>query len=162
MQSGEDQDADSRRVLDGLRRLVRELRTSSIAAERATDLSGAQLFVLRILVREPGLSVTLLAARTLTDQSSVSVVVAKLAKRRLVKRARAQDDARRLVLVPTAAGIRLAASGPDPAQERLLAGLAQLGPATRRRLADDLARWTAAIGIGDRAPGMFFEPPHRG
>ena len=162
MQSVTDQDGDSRQVMDGLRRLVRELRTASIAAERMTDLSGAQLFVLRILVREPGLGITRLAARTLTDQSSVSVVVAKLVARKLVKRGQAPDDARRLVLLPTAAGIRLAATGPDPAQERLFAGLARLTPAVRRRLARDLAQWTAAIGIDDQTPDMFFEPARRG
>ena len=162
MQKERHGDPDSRLILDGLRLLVRELRASSAAAERATGLSGAQLFVLRALAREPGLGVAALAARTLTHQSSVSVVVAKLEERGLVERVRAADDARRLVLRPTAAGRRLGSGGPDPAQERLLAGLALLTPATRRRLAADLARWTAAIGLAGGAPEMFFEAPRDG
>lgn len=161
MQSVNKSDADSRRILDSLRRVVRELRASSLAAERATNLSGAQLFVLRALVREPGLSVSALAERTLTHQSSVSVVVTKLTERGLVERVRAADDGRRLELRPTAKGIRLGSGGPDPAQEHLLAGLALLTPATRRRLADDLTRWTDAIGLMDNAPEMFFEPSRR-
>lgn len=153
---------DERIILDGLRRLVRELRTSSQAAERTADLSGAQLFVLRALVREPGLGINALAERTRTHQSSVSVVAAKLVRRGLVRRERSREDARRLVLVPTAAGAALAARGPDPVQERLLAGLVRLGPAARRRLANDLSAWMEAIGLVDQAPGMFFEPSRHG
>src|SRR5450432_2546863 len=67
-----------REVLNALRRIVRSLRVSSRTAEQRVGLSGAQLFVLQCLARQSPCSVSELAARTATDQSSVSVVVSRL------------------------------------------------------------------------------------
>src|ERR1019366_5949434 len=67
-----------RSVMDALRRVVRDLRLSARDAERSAGISGAQLFVLQSLAEEPASSLNVLADRTLTDQSSVSVVVNRL------------------------------------------------------------------------------------
>src|SRR5579885_2556290 len=77
---------DSFLVVDALRRLVRELRDSARLAQGRTAITGAQLFVLRALAAEPGLSINELAERTMTHQSSVSVVVSRLVARGLVTR----------------------------------------------------------------------------
>src|SRR6185312_321205 len=65
------------RVLDSIRRIVRLLREGTRASEDAVGLSAAQLFVLQKLDPAVPLSLTELAARTLTHQSSVSVVVSR-------------------------------------------------------------------------------------
>src|SRR5260221_12214021 len=87
--------AATRLVLDAIRRIVQALRESSRAAEKRAGLSGAQLFVLQTLGESPGLSLNELAERTRTHQSSVSAVVAKRARQRLVERGTASDDGRR-------------------------------------------------------------------
>src|SRR5260221_5045979 len=87
--------AATRVVLDAIRRIVQALRESSRAAEKHAGLSGAQLFVLQTLGESPGLSLNELAERTRTHQSSVSVVVAKLARQRFYERGTASGDARR-------------------------------------------------------------------
>ena len=69
---------DSARILDAIRRLVRHLRLADRAAQSELGISGAQLFVLFELGKTPALSLNDLAARTRTDQSSVSVVVSRL------------------------------------------------------------------------------------
>ena len=84
--------SDSQRILDSIRRLVRMLRVSDRQAQAELGVSGAQLFVLTELGKTPALSLNELAARTLTDQSSVSVVVTRLVDAGLVTRDR--DDAR--------------------------------------------------------------------
>src|SRR6476646_1676012 len=89
---------DVRLVLDAIRRIIQFLRESSREAERRAGLSGAQLFVLRTLAESPGLSLNELAERTRTHQSSVSVVVARLAREGLVERGQAPNDARRMQL----------------------------------------------------------------
>src|SRR5919202_3148500 len=98
---------DTRAVLDAVRRIVQALHESSRWAEKHLGLTGAQLFVLQILAEAPGLSLNELAARTHTHQSSVSTVVARLADRRLVVRAAAADDARRVRLRLSAEGRKL-------------------------------------------------------
>src|SRR5580692_3701743 len=75
-----------RSVVDGLRRIFRELRLSARGAERGAGISGAQLFVLQSLAQGSAASLNELADRTLTDQSSVSVVVKRLVTRGMVAR----------------------------------------------------------------------------
>src|ERR1700722_10124151 len=91
-------------IMDDLRRLVRWLRVSASAAQRKTGLSGAQLFVLQRLAEEKATSLTELASRTATDQSSVSVVVSRLVQCGLVARAASKADARRVEIRVTARG----------------------------------------------------------
>src|SRR5712691_10729098 len=90
--------SDSARILDAIRRLVRHLRLFDRAAQSELGISGAQLFVLAELGKTPDLSLNDLAARTRTDQSSVSVVVSRLVDAGLVLRERHSRDARRLLL----------------------------------------------------------------
>src|SRR5262245_858835 len=99
-------------VLDAFRRIVRELRLGARTAERAVGVSAAQLFVLEKLAANPAASVAELAARTLTDPSSVSVVVSRLAERGLVSRTTASADARRAEIALTARGRALARRAP--------------------------------------------------
>jgi DNA-binding MarR family transcriptional regulator len=144
-------------VLDAIRRIVRALRESSRATERAVGIGAAQLFVLQRLAAAPGLSLNELAARTFTHQSSVSVVVSRLVDRGLVTRARGGDDGRRISISATAAGRALLARAPAAAQEQLLAGLALLGAGPRRQLADLLGRLVELMALPDKSPPMFFE-----
>ena len=113
--------SDSARILDAIRRLVRHLRLADRAAQSELGISGAQLFVLTELGRTPSLSLNDLAARTRTDQSSVSVVVSRLVDAGLVTRDRAARDARRLVLNLTRNGRAMLQRAPSVAQERMLA-----------------------------------------
>lgn len=144
-------------VLDGLRRLVKTLREGSRAAEQTLGLSGAQLFVLQALAGNSALSLTELAERTHTHQSSVSVVVAKLVARKLVQRSRASDDARRLVLRLTARGAQVLKKAPDATQDRLIEALGQLPAKERRALGQSLAKVADLMALPERAPQMFFE-----
>lgn len=150
-------DDATRRVMDALRRLVRVLGASARALPDGHGVSGAQLFVLRQISATPGLSLRELAARTLTGQSTVSEVVARLVERRLVTRATSATDARQAVLTLTAAGRRAVAGAALTAQERLAAALAELPDAERDALAGGLEAWLAAAGFAEVPPTMFFE-----
>ncbi len=155
----------SREILNALRRIVRELRRSSSHSERGGGASAAQLFVLQILAEEPGASINDLAERTNTDQSSVSVVVQRLALARLIVRRVAPADRRRVELRLTPAGKRLIAKRPEPAQVRLFAAVARLTPAELRALNRGLAALVREMRITDAPPSMFFEddepPPQK-
>ena len=152
-------DRATRAVLDAIRHVVRMLREASRGSERAVGISAAQLFVLHRLAGAASLSVNELAARTLTHQSSVSVVVSKLARRGLVTRHRADADARRLEIALTPAGRTLLERAPAAAQDRVIAALALLGKPVRARLAADLTALVAAMGGASEHAPMLFEAP---
>jgi DNA-binding MarR family transcriptional regulator len=150
--------------MDALRRVVRALRLTARDAERSAGISGAQLFVLQSLADQPASSLNDLAERTLTDQSSVSVVVKRLTARKLVARKASPVDARRVELSLTPAGRRLLARCPEPTQARLVLSLKRL----ETRELDDITKGLTALvremGIQDAAPEMLFDdetPAHR-
>ncbi|HLV66587.1 MAG TPA: MarR family winged helix-turn-helix transcriptional regulator [Polyangiaceae bacterium] len=163
MQSTEAQDDAAASVLDSLRWLVRALRVTSHSVERDLGITGAQLFVLREIAAEPGCSIRRLSERTLTDPSSVSVVVSRLVERGLIVRRQDAADARRTELSLTARGERLLSRASEPFQVRLVRALRTLPPANLNRLARDLATVVHTVGAGDGAPPMFFddEPKRR-
>jgi DNA-binding MarR family transcriptional regulator len=178
-------DPATRSVLDAIRRIVRALRESSRHAESHVGLSGAQLFVLQRLAGAPALSLNDLAARTLTHQSTVSVVVSRLVERGLVSRSRGgmrveggraslvrahggrsgtglpvpeKVDGRRVEIALTAAGRTALRQAPAAAQDRLIAALGVVGATSRRTLARELDRLVEAMALPEQAPPMFFEP----
>ena len=152
---------DTQAVLDAIRRIVQELREASRWAEQHVGLTGAQLFVLQNLAEAPPMSVNDLAARTHTDQSSVSTVVTRLVERGLVKRTRSGTDGRSVALSLSPRGSRVAAGAPDLPQERLVRGIDRLPPARRRQLAGALAELVQAMDGVARTPVMFFEESPR-
>jgi DNA-binding MarR family transcriptional regulator len=144
-------------ALDALRRIVRAIRLSSHAAEAAHGISGAQLFVLQQLRGGPVASLRELAVRTLTDESSVSVVVGRLARKNLVVRRKSGADARRIEISLSAAGAALLRKAPEPAQARLVHALDRVDGrelAVVARVLDGLAR---EMGAGTEPARMFFE-----
>jgi DNA-binding MarR family transcriptional regulator len=154
--------AEMRVILDALRRIVRDLRLGSREAERDAGLSGAQLFVLQALAGGRAASLNELAERTHTDQSSVSVVVRRLADRKLVARKPSRLDARRIELSVTRAGQRMLARCPEPMQARLLGAIGRLEGTERDALTRGLAALVREMGIEAAAPQMFFEEPQKG
>lgn len=134
-------------VLDALRRITRELRLSSRAAEQELGVSGAQLFVLQQLATEGAESLNELAERTRTDQSSVSVVVSRLVERGLVTREVSATDGRRVTIELTQAGQRLVRRSPEPMQARLLEAIEALSPRELDTLGRVLSKLAAELEV---------------
>jgi MarR family transcriptional regulator, lower aerobic nicotinate degradation pathway regulator len=144
-------------ALDSMRRIVRALGISARTAERSIGITGAQLFVLRVLDAHPAQSLNELAALTFTHQSTVSVVVDRLVSRGFVTRSRSDTDGRRVVLALTAAGRRALRHAPPPTQLRLITAINALPPARRRELAKALKRVVGAMDLGGGTTGLPFD-----
>jgi DNA-binding MarR family transcriptional regulator len=144
-----------------LRRLVRYLRLADREAEASVGLSAAQAFVLRSLAAAPAHSLAELASRTLTDQSSVSTVVAKLVARGLVVRKIAATDRRRAELRLTASGERMARAAPRSPQPRIAEAVRALAPARRAELVRALEGLVESLGAHQLPPRMLFEDEKR-
>ncbi len=140
-----------------LRRIVRHLRLADREAETAVGLSAAQLFIVQVLSRAPGSSLSEVADQTLTDQSSVSTVVAKLVDKRLVSRKPSSEDRRRIELRLTAAGEHVARSAPRVPQTRIADVVRGMSAKAREELVTALETLAAAIGANETAPRMLFE-----
>ena len=123
-----------RAALDAFRHIVQALRAGH-AGHRRAGLSSAQRFALQQIADHPDASINDVAALTFTHQSSVSVVIQRLVRLRLVAKVPARDDRRRLRLTVTASGRAVLGRAPSAVQERLIAAVAALPPPDRRALA---------------------------
>ena len=144
-------------VVNGLRRIVRALHRSHRLAEQKFELSAAQLLVLQRLAEVQSLSVNELANRTFTHQSTVSVVVTRLVSRGLVRRTRADDDARRAELALTASGRVLLQRAMSSALAQLIDALDAMPTSRLRLIGGCLDGVVDALGVSAEPPGMFFE-----
>jgi DNA-binding MarR family transcriptional regulator len=149
---------DAKRVLDAVRRIVRELREASRTAESVMGLSAAQLFVLHQLGEGGMASINALAQRTFTHQSSVSAVVTRLEQLNYVQRRTDPLDRRSVSVSLTAAGQEILAKAPEPVQERLVAVVTGMQPQIRVQLATLLEEFSLRL-TGEEAPMFFEESP---
>ncbi len=144
--------------MDDFRRIIQVLRTTHRTAAKA-NLTGAQVFVLNTLgtAKRP-LSIGEVAERTRTDPSTVSVVVDRLVRKRLVHRTRSGDDARRNELTLTARGSRLERSvSPNVATRGLARAVDKLDRGEAEMLSRLLHDICVEMGCVDAAPEMMFE-----
>jgi DNA-binding MarR family transcriptional regulator len=135
------------RAISSLRTVIRAFNVLTKKLERRFGLSGAQLEVLECLQALPGLSLSDLATRSNTDQSTMSVVVKRLVDRGLVAREQTEDDRRRMSLVLTPRGESLLAEAPSSVSARLRTGFSQLGEGERATLTTLLERWMGVAGL---------------
>ena len=136
---------------------MRGLRLAEQRTRAETGLSAAQLFVLGALKESHAASLSELAARTLTDRSSVAAVVDRLVERSLVASERASDDRRRVLVRITAAGRRTLDAAPEPPTSLLLTALARLPRAELAALSSGLEQLVDAMGLAGEPAGMLFE-----
>jgi DNA-binding MarR family transcriptional regulator len=149
-------DADGKRVLNSIRRLVRSLRLFDRQAQAKHGLSAAQMFVLHELDAAEVLSLNELAERTATDQSSASVVVQRLVDAGLVTRAARKDDRRHVELRLTAKGRTISRRSPPPAQQKILDAIAAMPARQRKTFAAMLEAFVDSVGAPAK-PGLMFE-----
>jgi DNA-binding MarR family transcriptional regulator len=145
------------KTLAAIRRLVRTLRTSATDVERETGLSSAQSFVLQLLRIAPAESMNDLADRTMTDQSSVSVVVSRLESKKLAARTHSPTDARRTRVTITDAGRDLLDGKQPSVQTRLIRALECMHPDALLSLEHELTQLTALMGAAHEPPTFYFE-----
>ena len=144
-------------VLNSFRCLVKSLRLADRAGLKEYGLGSSQLYVLHELKRDAPLSINDLAARMATDQSTVSVVVAKLIDKGFVARERSETDARRLDLTLTAKGHLTARNLPPPIQHLIIDGVQRLPRTRAKTLAEALRDICDVLGIADQRPPMLMD-----
>jgi DNA-binding MarR family transcriptional regulator len=154
---------DVRVALDAFRHIVQALRVGR-AGEGYAGLGSAQLFALQQIAEHPDASINDVAALTCTHQSSVSVVIQRLVRQRLVAKVASSQDRRRQRLAVTAKGRRLLGRAPVAVQEHLIAAIAALPVTDRRALARSLSAVARLVAPDEAAPHppMFFEDHARG
>ncbi|UXR63906.1 MarR family transcriptional regulator [Bdellovibrio bacteriovorus] len=149
-------------VMDYIRHIFKALRVSSSQFEKELGLSAAQIFVMKKLKKEPGLSINDLALRTTTHQSSVSVVVKKLEEQGLVSRMISKEDSRKVVVSLTSSGLEKLNEIPRTIQEEMLDALQKMNPEKTAVLAQVMKEFVSNAGIIEGTPAPMIGEIQRG
>jgi len=126
--------ADTLRVLQKLRVVIRAAQRHSQLVRRSSGVSGAQLWLLKEIAESPGLRVSELAARLGVHQSTVSNLLEKLELRGMVRRQRGELDHRVVLLFLSREGQRTVRNAPAPLRGILPEALMQMPRTELERL----------------------------
>lgn len=143
--------------VDAFRRILRALRLAEHTTRVTAGISAAQLYVLRALADGQEASLSEIAARTMTDRTSVAAVVERLVDAGLVSRGSSRADRRRAAITITRKGRALVGRAPEAPTALLVSGLEALPEAQLIPLARALEALTRVMRLRDKPAGMLFE-----
>ena len=145
------------RALDRLRTLISGLSHSARAVERSTGVTNAQLFLLQQLAGSDSLSVNDLAARARTQQSTASIVVARLVRAGLAAKRKSAADGRIAMISLTPKGRRLLVHAPVPPTIALLGAIEALTEREASALATGVDALVRALDLATPEVTLLFE-----
>lgn len=144
-------------ALERVRMLISALSHSARAVERSTGVTNAQLFLLQQLAGADSLSVNDLAARARTQQSTVSIVVARLVRAGLAVKRKSAADGRIAAISLTAKGRRLLSHAPASPTSLLLQAIEALSDRDAHLLAGGVRALVRALDVTPPPATMLFE-----
>lgn len=108
------------------------LQSASKRMERDLGVTGPQRLVVRLLSESPGMTAGALADLLHLDPGTMSGIVQRLLRDRLVRRAADPHDRRRFLLALTPQGQRVASRREGTVEERVTLAVRELGPEEMR------------------------------
>lgn len=139
-------------VIDNLRRIFQAVGEYSRSAERETELTGPQLWALKILIRQAPLRVSELARQMYLRPATVVGILDRLEAKGLVTRTRSQKDRRAVDVELTDVGRALVAGAPEVAQVMLVNGLSALAEEEFGRVLDGMRHMVKILGAEHLLP----------
>lgn len=134
------------RILQALRRIMRQVELGSKELESSHGVTAPQLLSLLVICEHAPTTQAELSRHILLSASTLVGVLDRLEGKALILRQRDTVDRRRIHLVPTEKGRQVAATAPMPLHERLVRGLSSLEPARRGSLAEHLEELVEMLG----------------
>jgi DNA-binding MarR family transcriptional regulator len=147
----------SLRILNAIRQIIRaaDLDSRKLAAEH--QITAPQLLCLMAIVELGTTTATDIAQRIHVSESTLVGVLERLEDKKLIERARGQDDRRVLHLTATSEARDLVASTPFPLQYSLDRALNQMSEKERHHTAACVERLVDLMGAGEIQPAPMLE-----
>lgn len=145
-------------IVDNLRRVFQVVHGQSKKAERATGLTGPQLWAIKVIAEHAPIRVSELAARMYLHPATTVGILHRLEKKGLVTRLRSQKDRRGVEVTLTESGKEVVAKAPQVAQGLLVAGLERLSPRRLKTIDSGLGQMVKILGAQEMPPRLFLSP----
>jgi DNA-binding MarR family transcriptional regulator len=127
-------------ILRSIRRIVRRVEAVSAELEATHNITIPQFLCLHAMAREGRMTQAELSRDIRLSASTLVGVIDRLEAKGLATRQRDPEDRRRIYIVPTAAGLAIQRTAPEPLQLQLERGLDGLSESERQTIAASLDR----------------------
>lgn len=142
-------------IIDDIRRLFYVLAEQSRKAEQETGLTGAQLWVVKMLEEGSPMKVTELARRMYLHPATMVGLLDRLEAKSLVQRSRSDKDRRVVHITITEQGRELVRNSPEVAKGLLVKGLEPLPEKKVRVISDGLEQIVNILGVQEEPPKLI-------
>lgn len=149
MGSAADNEAMNRSILSALRRIIRAIDLHSHHLMDEHGLTGPQLAALHEIARGGVVSASEVARAMQLSQPTMTGILERLERRKLITRTRSGTDRRTVDIGITDEGRRLLATAPPLLQERFSTALARLQPWEQTMILATLQRIAAMMDAED-------------
>ncbi len=136
-------------VMASLRRIIRAIDLHSRALVHEYGLTGPQLVVLKELMESSPETVSRLAKAVSLSQATVTGILDRLERKRMIKRTRDLHDKRKVLVSPTPAAEETLAGAPPLLQEHFTQAFDQLPDWERTQILSSLQRIVALMEADD-------------
>ncbi len=140
-------------VMVALRRIIRAVDLHSRSLVRRYGLTGPQLLVLKQLLESSPLPVNELAMAVNLSQPTVTGILDRLERKRMISRRRCDLDRRKVLVSPTDAAARALAGAPPLLQEHFTDRFARLPDWQQTQILSSLQRVVALMEADDVEAG---------
>jgi DNA-binding MarR family transcriptional regulator len=140
-------------VLASLRRIIRAIDLHSRDLVQKYGLTGPQLVVLKELMESSPQTVSRLASAVSLSQATVTGILDRLERKRMVERVRDSSDKRRVIVSPTATAEVALAGAPPLLQEHFTRAFDRLPEWERTQILSSLQRIVALMEADDVEAG---------
>jgi len=142
-------------VIDDIRRIFQVIKEKSKKVEAETQLTGSQLWVIKILSESPSIKVSELASRMYLHPATMVGLLDRLESKGLVKRVRSKKDRRVVHVELTSQGQSVVESSPEVVQRLLASGLEHLSDAEIKETSVGLRHIVKILGVENAPPQLI-------
>lgn len=142
-------------VIDDVRRLFQVLVEQSKKIEHETNLTGSQLWVVKLLKEASPMKVSDLARRMYLHPATMVGLLDRLEAKQLLKRTRCEKDRRVVYINLTEKGNELEINSPEVVQNLLVKGLEGLAGREVKTISEGLGYLVRILGVQDVPPKLL-------
>jgi MarR family transcriptional regulator, organic hydroperoxide resistance regulator len=144
-------------IMQSLRQIFRAIQDYSQEVSKEFGITGPQLWALKIIFADGGLSLGELTQKMYLHPSTVSGVVDRLEKKGYVSRDRGREDRRVVTVRLTPEGKKLIKKAPNPIQGKMVHGLTKLERRKLNSIYDSVQKLVQIMAVQNVKATFFFD-----
>jgi DNA-binding MarR family transcriptional regulator len=144
-------------IMQSLRRIFKATQDYSFEVSDKFGITGPQLWALNTLSKNEGLPLGELSKKMYLRPSTITGIIDRLEKRGYVVRNRDRRDRRVVRILLTSKGKRLAKTGPNPIQGKMIYGLRSLNQGELRSIYDSIQKLVEIMEAQNVKTTFFFD-----